>query len=113
MERFGATFLIAGVVTFLLGFFLQGAMPIITLRNMKVASVEEVAGKVIPEFTQLAEDYPEEFRRYFGEVSSASQIRALELGKSVYIIVIRSSSGRSRRRICASGACRRLMSTRT
>jgi cbb3-type cytochrome c oxidase subunit II len=85
MERFGATFLIAGVVTFLLGFFLQGAMPIITLRNMKIASVEEVAGEVIPEFTQLAEDYPEEFRRYFGEVSSASQIHAVELGKSVYI----------------------------
>lgn len=84
MERFGGTFLIAGVVTFLLGFFLQGVMPIITLRNMKIASVEEVAGTVIPEFAQLAADYPEEFRKYFGEVSSASQVRALELGKSVY-----------------------------
>jgi len=85
MERFGATFLIAGVITFLLGFFLQGAMPIITLRNMKIASVEEVAGTVIPEFAQLAEDYPEEFTKYFGEVSPASQVRAVELGKSIYI----------------------------
>lgn len=85
MERFGASFLIAGVVTFLLGFFLQGAMPIITLRNLKIATVEEVGSQLIPEFTQLAEDYPEEFSKYFGEVSSANQVRALELGKSVYI----------------------------
>jgi cbb3-type cytochrome c oxidase subunit II len=85
MERFGASFLIAGVVTFLLGFFLQGAMPIITLRNLKIASVEEVAGTVIPEFAQLAEDYPDEFRKYFGEVSSASQVKAIEIGKASYI----------------------------
>jgi len=85
MERFGASFLIAGVITFLLGFFLQGAMPIITLRNMKIASVEEVAGNVIPEFSQLAEDYPDEFGKYFGQVSSASQVRAVELGRSIYI----------------------------
>jgi len=85
MERFGASFLIAGVVTFLLGFFLQGAMPIITLRNIKIASVEEVAGTVIPEFTQLAQDYPDEFRKYFGEVSSASQVKAVEIGRAAYI----------------------------
>lgn len=85
MERFGASFLIAGVVTFLLGFFLQGAMPIITLRNLKIASVEEVAGTVIPEFAQLAEDYPDEFRKYFGEVSSASQVKAIEIGKASYV----------------------------
>lgn len=85
MERFGASFLIAGVITFLLGFFLQGAMPIITLRNLKIASVEEVAGEVLPEFAQLADDYPEEFAKYFGEVSPASQVRAVELGRSIYI----------------------------
>jgi cbb3-type cytochrome c oxidase subunit II len=85
MERFGASFLIAGVVTFLLGFFLQGAMPIITLRNLKIASVEEVAGEIIPEFAALAQDYPDEFRTYFGEVSSASQVKAVEIGRAVYI----------------------------
>jgi cbb3-type cytochrome oxidase cytochrome c subunit len=85
MERFGASFLIAGVVTFLLGFFLQGAMPIITLRNLKIASVEEVAGEVIPEFAELAQDYPDEFRKYFGDVSSASQVKAIEIGRAVYI----------------------------
>lgn len=85
MERFGASFLIAGVITFLLGFFLQGVMPILTLRSLKIGTVEEVAGSVIPEFAQLAEDYPEEFRKYFGEPSSANQVRAVSQGKEIYI----------------------------
>lgn len=85
MERFGASFLIAGVITFFLGFFLQGLMPVLTLRKLPVASIEEVARTIPPEFHQLAEDYPEEFRRTFGEVSPASFARALELGKATYI----------------------------
>ncbi len=62
MERFGASFLIAGVLTFLLGFFLQGVMPIITLRKLPVATVEEIAQTVPPEFDQLADDYPARVR---------------------------------------------------
>jgi len=85
MERFGASFLIAGVITFLLGFVLQGVMPVITLRKLPVAPVEEVARTIPPEFYQLAEDYPEEFQRTFGDVSSASFARALRVGKANYI----------------------------
>ncbi len=84
MERIGASFLIAGVLTFLLGFFLQGAMPVITLRHVPVASVEEVAAEVTPEFRQLARDYPDEFKRDFGEPTPASFAQALQLGKSWY-----------------------------
>lgn len=85
MERFGASFLIAGVVTFLLGFFLQGVMPVITLRKLSVTPIEEIAKTIPPEFNQLAEDYPKEFERYFGEVNSDSFARALRIGKSNYI----------------------------
>jgi len=85
MERFGASFLIAGVITFLLGFFLQGVMPIITLRKLPVASVEELARTIPAEFHQLAEDYPDEFHKYFGDVSSASFAQALQVGKANYI----------------------------
>ena len=85
MERFGASFLIAGVITFLLGFFLQGLMPVITLRKLPVTSVEQIAQTIPPEFTQLAEDYPDEFRRYFGEVNPASFAHALQVGKANYI----------------------------
>jgi cytochrome c oxidase cbb3-type subunit II len=85
MERFGASFLIAGVITFLLGFFLQGAMPVLTLRHLHVASVEETAATVPPEFVQLAEDYPVEFAAAFGAPSSRSLATALREGKSIYM----------------------------
>jgi hypothetical protein len=73
MERFGASFLIAGIVTFLLGFFLQGLMPVLTLRKMPITSIEEIAQTIPPEFRQLAVDYPEEFRRDFGPVSTPAE----------------------------------------
>lgn len=85
MERFGASFLIAGVVTFLLGFFLQGVMPIITLRNVPVRTVAEIAADVPPEFYQLAEDYPVEFKESFGTPDQASFARALVQGRDIYI----------------------------
>jgi hypothetical protein len=85
MERFGASFLIAGVVTFLLGFFLQGLMPVITLRKLAVTPIEETAKTIPPEFDQLAEDYPKEFERYFGEVGPDSFERALRIGKANYV----------------------------
>jgi len=85
MERFGATFLIAGVVTFLLGFFLQGVMPVMTLRKVPVRSIEEIARDVPPEFEQLAEDYPPEFAASFGKPDSASFARAIDEGRDWYI----------------------------
>jgi cytochrome c oxidase cbb3-type subunit 2 len=85
MERFGASFLIAGVLTFLLGFVLQGLLPVLTLRKLPIASVAEIAQTIPPEFHQLAEDYPDEFKRYFGAVSPTSFAHALEIGKANYI----------------------------
>jgi cytochrome c oxidase cbb3-type subunit II len=85
MERIGASFLVAGVITFLLGFFLQGVMPILTLRGLPVASIEETARTVTPDFVQLAQDYPEEFQKTFGQPSPESFARALREGKATYI----------------------------
>jgi len=85
MERLGASFLIAGVLTFLLGLFLQGIMPVLTLRNVKIASAAEVTSVVTPEFLQLAEDYPDEFARAFGEPTPAVFTKAVEEGKALYI----------------------------
>lgn len=85
MERFGASFLIAGVVTFFLGFFLQGVLPVLTLRKMHIATVAEVASVVTPEFTQLASDYPAEFQRAFGAPTPESFEHALRAGKAIYI----------------------------
>ncbi|MBI2457729.1 MAG: cbb3-type cytochrome c oxidase subunit II [candidate division NC10 bacterium] len=85
MERLGAAFLIAGVVTFLLGFVLQGALPMITYRKLPVKTLAEISRDIPEEFHQLAEDYPEEFKRAFGEVTPATFAQALSRGRAVYI----------------------------
>ena len=85
MERFGASFLVAGVITFLLGFFLQGVMPVLTLRKVPVASVEEVTREVTPEQAQLAEDYSDEFRAAFGAPTPAAMRTAVQEGKAAYV----------------------------
>jgi cbb3-type cytochrome oxidase cytochrome c subunit len=85
MERFGASFLIAGVVTFLLGFFLQGAMPIITLRKVPVASIADATRTVPSEFVDLAEDYPDEFRAEFGTPTPDALATAVQEGKAIYV----------------------------
>jgi cytochrome c oxidase cbb3-type subunit 2 len=85
MERFGASFLIAGVVTFLLGFFLQGVMPILTLRRVPVQTVEQIAQIVPDSFHQLAEDYPDEFGRVYGAATPETFARALRTGRDTYV----------------------------
>ena len=85
MERFGASFLIAGVITFLLGFFLQGVMPVLTLRNVPIGSIESVTREVTPEFAQLAEDYPDEFGAAFGAPTPESLRTAVQEGKAIYM----------------------------
>jgi len=85
MERFGTTFLVAAVLTFLLGFFLQGVMPVLTLRKVPTQTLEEIAQHVTPQFEQLAVDYPGEFARHFGTVSAQLFAEALDLGRDLYI----------------------------
>jgi cytochrome c oxidase cbb3-type subunit 2 len=85
MERLGASFLVAGIVTFFLGFFLQGVMPVLTMRKVPVATVGAVATTGLPAFEQLAEDYPTEFAAAFGEPTLEHLAGALEEGKALYI----------------------------
>lgn len=85
MERLGASFLVAGIVTFFLGFFLQGVMPVITMRNVPVADAASVAGTGLAAFEELAEDYPEEFAAAFGEPTLETLTIALQEGKGLYI----------------------------
>ncbi len=85
MERFGALFLVAGLITFVLGFFIQGFLPILTLRDIPMKSVEEITQEIPLAFYDLAEQYPTQFKKYFGEPNQQSFIQALKLGKATYI----------------------------
>ena len=85
MERLGASFLVAGIVTFFLGFFLQGVMPVLTMRNVPIADAAAVAGTGLAAFEELAEDYPAEFAAAFGAPTLETLTVALEEGKGLYI----------------------------
>ncbi len=85
MERFSTFALISGLFFFFFGTFWQAVAPSLSLRNIPVKSIEELADNVLPEFYKLADDYPVEFKRYFGEPSKASFAEALNVGKAQYI----------------------------
>ncbi len=85
MERVPTIALIAGISTFLLGFILMGVLPWLGQSKIPMKSVEEIARDIPADFYQLAEDYPEEFRRAYGQPDARSFAKALRLGREVYI----------------------------
>jgi len=85
LERFSAIVLIAGLAFFGLAAVVEAWLPWQTLRDLPMQSVEELAAEVTPDFLDLAQRYPEPFRRHFGEPTSAAFARALRRGRDVYI----------------------------
>lgn len=85
-ERFSFIFLAAGIGFFITGFIFQMLGPLVFLRNIPMKSVEDLVREdVNSEFYQLAEDYPEEFKKAFGEATPASYAEALKMGRDIYI----------------------------
>jgi hypothetical protein len=85
MKQFATIALIVGIGLFAFGTFWQAVAPWLSLKGIPAKSMEQIAENIPPEFYMLASDYPEEFRRYFGEPSKASFIEALKTGKEIYI----------------------------
>lgn len=85
-ERFAFIFLAAGIGFFITGFIFQMLGPLVFLRNIPMKSIEDmVRDDVNAEFYQLAEDYPEEFKKAFGEPTPVAYAKALRLGRDTYI----------------------------
>ncbi len=84
-ESFGFILLVAGIGFFVVGFIFQMLGPVVFLNKIPMKSVEEMASRVSPEFTLLSEDYPEEFRKAFGEPTPESYAQALLEGRDIYI----------------------------
>ncbi len=85
IERFGFVFIVAGVGFFILGFIFQMLGPVLFLGNIPIRSVEEIAHEVPWQFRDLAEEYPEEFKRAFGSPTPETYAEALRLGRDIYI----------------------------
>ncbi len=85
-ESKSGIFFIAGIGFFLLAFLGNGAVPMIMYKDRHEATAEEVVNKrVLAQFRDLSERYPEAFARAFGEPSAEACAEALRLGRQVYI----------------------------
>jgi cbb3-type cytochrome c oxidase subunit II len=84
-EKFAFIFVIAGIVFFVFAFIIMGLAPILMLKDVEVKEITTLAENVIPEFVQLAGDYPEEFKQHFGQPTPAAFAEALKLGRDTYV----------------------------
>lgn len=85
-ESKSGIFFIAGIGFFLLAFLGNGAVPMIMYKDRHEQTAEEVVNKrVLNQFRDLAERYPEQFQAAFGEVSVEKCAEALRLGRQIYV----------------------------
>jgi len=85
MERFATFALISGIFFFIFGTFWQGIAPWIALKKVPMKSLEEVSMEIPKEFYMLADEYPQEFKKYFGKPDKESFKKALIMGRNIYI----------------------------
>lgn len=87
-ESKAGIFFIAGVGFFLLAFLGNGAVPMIMYQERHEATAEELVAdnkRIMVQFRDLSERYPEQFKAAFGEVTEEKCAEALRLGRQIYI----------------------------
>jgi cytochrome c oxidase cbb3-type subunit II len=85
-ESKSGIFFIAGIGFFLLAFLGNGAVPMLMYKDRHEQTAEEVVNqKVLNQFADLAERYPESFQAAFGEASAEKCAEALRLGRQIYV----------------------------
>jgi len=85
MERVRAIFLIAGVFFFALAFVLMGVLPILSLSDMPMQTLAEVAPTVPYDWTERASRWPEPFQAEIGAPTLENWHAALRRGRQIYI----------------------------
>lgn len=79
-------FFIAGIGFFVLAFVSNGLLPMLMFQDLPEATAEEVVNKrVMVQFRDLSERYPESFKTAYGEASEEKCAEALRLGRQIYI----------------------------
>ena len=87
-ESKAGVFFIAGVGFFLLAFLGNGVVPMLMYRDRPEKTAEQLVEgnlRVMNQFRDLAERYPEQFQAAFGEPTEEACAEALRLGRQVYI----------------------------
>jgi len=85
LERFATILLVAGLAFFGLSVVVEAWLPWQTLRHIPMQHSDELAAVVPAEFRDLAERYPEAFRKYYGEPDARAYAKALRAGRDSYI----------------------------
>lgn len=79
-------FFIAGIGFFVLAFLGNGAVPMLMYKDRPEKTAEELVNKrVMNQFRDLAERYPEQFQTAFGAASEEKCAEALRLGRQIYV----------------------------
>jgi cbb3-type cytochrome oxidase cytochrome c subunit len=85
-ESKSGIFFIAGIGFFLLAFLGNGVVPMIMYKDRHEQTAEEVVNKrVMAQFLDLAQRYPESFQNAFGEPTEEACAEALRLGRQLYV----------------------------
>lgn len=85
-ESKGGVLLIAGLGFFALSFLVMALLPWAIYSGEPEQTVMQIAERgIVPEFVELAERYPDAFKKHFGTVSTKSFAEALRLGHQVYV----------------------------
>jgi hypothetical protein len=87
-ESKAGIFFIAGVGFFLLAFLGNAVVPMIMYQDRHEATAEELVAdnkRIMVQFRDLSERYPEPFKAAFGEVTEEHCADALRLGRQIYI----------------------------
>lgn len=85
-ETKSGVFLIAGVAFFILAFVVMGLVPILIFHGEPEHTTQQLAEQgIVPEFVELAEKFPDQFKRHYGKVSTSSFAEALQLGHDTYV----------------------------
>ena len=86
MERFSFVFLVAGILFFAFAFVASGWLPMISVRDLEVRTVEQLAQEQPLSFLLLKDEYPEAYTKAFGGMSDAEAFaEALRTGHKTYI----------------------------
>ncbi|MFO0903087.1 MAG: cbb3-type cytochrome c oxidase subunit II [Pirellulales bacterium] len=77
---------IAGILFFALAFLGNGLVPMLMYKDLKEETVEElVKPRIMTQFRDLADRYPEQFQKYYGEPTEENCAAALRLGRQIYV----------------------------
>jgi len=86
MERFSFIFLVAGIGFFLLAFFVSALVPMVPVKDLQTATLKELASRVPLDFIELREEYPDAFKKAFGDKNDEEALaEALTVGHRAYI----------------------------